>query len=429
MNDGKKIWAVRFERLQFAGACSFAVALWMRQDVAHILLILTLFFSLLRFNLPLFKKRWPAIIILIQLFIIALISCLYGSNKQEAFFVLEKQMTLFLIPVLLGASMEWTNKELQNILTFFSISVTAAVSYLLFVFYTSFQQQESPATLGAFLSSHLHHAFSEPLHLHATYLSMYVCFAIAISMYRLYRERSWQQWLSILMLAPLILSLVLLSSRIILVPFVLILVLVLPFFLRRGALLLHLGVLVVLVFLGIRYVGNFSAIQDRFRTDTLRELNISADSTKHFRFDTIHTNDATRAERWNCAIELIRESPLIGYGTGMEKQMLNVKYEKYKLSNSISNNFDAHNQYLAFMIKSGVLGLLSFMLLLGYCFFRAIKSKNYYFLSFLLIISITALTEDILESNKGILFFAFFSTVLLFIPSHVPGAKGQNEKT
>jgi O-antigen ligase len=97
----------------------------------------------------------------------------------------------------------------------------------------------------------------------------------------------------------------------------------------------------------------------------------------------------------------------------MEKQMLNVKYEKYKLSNSILNGFDAHNQYLAYMIKSGILGLLSFLLLLSFCFYRAIRTKKFYFISFLLIISITALTENVLESNKGILFFSFFSALFL----------------
>jgi O-antigen ligase len=413
VDDGKKITAVWSEQLQFAGACSFSAALWMRQDVAHLLLILTLCVSLSRFQFPLFKKRWTEVLVLSQIFLLALVSCLYSANKEEAFFVLEKQMTLLLLPVFFGASIEWSRPSIEKILSIFSFSVTIAVSYLLFVFYQSYQTQRETGSLGEFLNSHLHHAFSEPLHLHATYLSMYVCFAIAVCIYRLYKERGWLQWLSCLMLVPLFLSLILLSSRIVIVPFACILVLVLPFFLRRRALILHLGLLAVLLFIGLRYVGNFSAIQDRFRNDTLRELNISSDAKIHYRFDTIHTNDATRAERWQCALELIGERPLLGYGTGMEKQMLNVKYEKYKLSNSILNGFDAHNQYLAYMIKSGILGLLSFLLLLSFCFYRAIRTKNFYFISFLLIVSITALTENVLESNKGILFFSFFSALFL----------------
>lgn len=325
-------------------------------------------------------------------------------------------MTLFLVPFLFGVSMDWSEKQMRNLLSLFSISVTIAVCYLLNEFYREYQVGKGEGSLGDFLSSHLHHAFSEPLRLHATYLSMYVCMAIAISMYRLYLDKTWLRWLSALLLAPLLLSLILLSSRIIFVPFVLILVVVLPFFLRKMALLFHAVVLLVLVIFGIKYVGNFTAIQDRFRTDTLRELNISTDSTRQFRFDTIQTNDATRAERWNCSIELIRESPWIGYGTGMEKQMLNVKYAKYKLSNSISNNFDAHNQYLAYMIKSGVFGLISFLIVLIFCLYKVIRDRNFYGLSFLLIISITALTEDVLESNKGILFFAFFASVFCFWP-------------
>ena len=118
-----------------------------------------------------------------------------------------------------------------------------------------------------------------------------------------------------------------------------------------------------------------------------------------------------RIERWACAFDLIKKSPLIGYGTGDEVTMLKTEYSKKGLFISYLENFNAHNQYISYLIKCGIIGFVLFLFSFFYFLYLAIKDKNFIYLSFLIILLIGFYTENILDSNKGIVFFAFFNTL------------------
>ena len=243
-----------------------------------------------------------------------------------------------------------------------------------------------------------------------------------------YEERRYRLFM-ILFIPIFVLSLILLSSRIIFIPFAIIVFFIIPFFLKRKPFYGYIIVLVAIASLLFYYLSSFTAFRERFKTDTLRELNIKS-SAHSFSFLSItETNDATRAERWKCAVELIREKPLTGYGTGEEKFKLSEMYTKYKLSNSLANNFDAHNQYLGFMIKSGLFGLFAYLLLLIYSLYVSLKKRNYIHICLLLILATTSLTENTLDSNKGIVFFAFFNSLLVFSNISFLKKEGDQQET
>jgi hypothetical protein len=56
-----------------------------------------------------------------------------------------------------------------------------------------------------------------------------------------------------------------------------------------------------------------------------------------------------------------------------------------------------------------------FLLILGYGFFMGIKHKDILLTSFLIIITITAISEDILNYSRGIFFYGFFIALFLNI--------------
>jgi O-antigen ligase len=116
------------------------------------------------------------------------------------------------------------------------------------------------------------------------------------------------------------------------------------------------------------------------------------------------------------AVELIRKRPLQGYGTGEEKPQLYRQYRQMGLTVTLEQRYDSHNQFMAFAIKSGVLGLLSFIVMLAFAFAYAIRHRNYLYISFLLISTGISLIDNFLEVNKGIFFFSFFN-IFLFIAS------------
>jgi O-antigen ligase len=118
-----------------------------------------------------------------------------------------------------------------------------------------------------------------------------------------------------------------------------------------------------------------------------------------------------RVAYWKAAGEIIRAHFWTGTGTGDVKQAFESLYAQnsYNLAPQYRNR--AHNQFLTFFISFGVLGLLYFIavvmaplvwhakppLLLG---------------AFCLIAFTGCLTEDTLETQAGVTFFAFFYSLL-----------------
>lgn len=403
------------EKLRFIFLLLFVSTLCFSQWLNHSFLIAALFSSLFLIKRERLVRNSLLVLAAALVYLVAIISCVWSSDRSEALFVLEKQMTLLFVPVILGFSKKLTAMHVHIVLWGFMLSVVTACSWLLLHFYSCYQVLKTTVSFQEFVTMQLHHQFSQPLNLHATYLSMYVCMAFSIGIYFLFNGRVLLKFPLTLILLVLFASLALLSSRIVFMPFIFINVFVLPFFISRKFLIAYIAI-VFSGFFGLFFLAsNFTAFKDRFKTDTLRELNLKEDSGNRLSFQSItKTNDATRAERWKCAFELIQEKPILGYGTGDEKKRLAEKYQKYDLTNSSVNNFDAHNQYLAFMIKSGIPGVVSWLLILAIGLGKAIRSRNYFYLCFLLIVIFTALSENILESNKGVLFFSLFNSLFLF---------------
>jgi O-antigen ligase len=121
----------------------------------------------------------------------------------------------------------------------------------------------------------------------------------------------------------------------------------------------------------------------------------------------------TRMKRWVLELELIKQSPWIGYGSGSEKQVLKNKYFEEKFYRSYLVELNAHNQYLSFLINTGIFGLLLYLFILGYGFSKAIKTRDFLLITFLILIAIVSVSENILDVNKGIFFYSFFASLLL----------------
>src|SRR5690606_1950632 len=98
--------------------------------------------------------------------------------------------------------------------------------------------------------------------------------------------------------------------------------------------------------------------------------------------------------------------------TGDEVMELKKKYTEKKMFISYIEGFNIHNQYLSILIKHGIIGFLFFSFVFGYYVWVGVKSKNVVYLFFLGVLFLAFMTENILDSNKGIFYFAFFNTVL-----------------
>jgi O-antigen ligase len=126
------------------------------------------------------------------------------------------------------------------------------------------------------------------------------------------------------------------------------------------------------------------------------------------------TNDGT-AERiliWRAASELIADNFWFGVGTGDVKDVLLAKYEEKGIAGPIVRKLNAHNQFLQTFVALGILGFVALMALFIYPMILAIKKNKYIYVLFLLLVLINFLFESMLERQAGVMFFAFFNTLL-----------------
>ena len=100
---------------------------------------------------------------------------------------------------------------------------------------------------------------------------------------------------------------------------------------------------------------------------------------EHFSSLSNISTDASNMERinrWKCALKMFKEKPVLGWGPSTYQ----FNYAPYQISNDktiISTNFgdggNAHSEYLGMLSESGIIGLLTLLLLLICVFFKIIK--------------------------------------------------------
>lgn len=121
-----------------------------------------------------------------------------------------------------------------------------------------------------------------------------------------------------------------------------------------------------------------------------------------------------RFEYWKTALNIIKDNPVIGVGTGDVPAAFEQEYIR---SNSLLGKewrLRSHNQYLAFAVAFGILGLLWFLLTLIYPLLKVKTGSSYLYITFFIIAVISFFTEDTLETQAGVTFFAFLNSFFLF---------------
>jgi len=125
---------------------------------------------------------------------------------------------------------------------------------------------------------------------------------------------------------------------------------------------------------------------------------------------------ALRVAIWKCSADILKDQLLIGVGTGDVQDSLQQAYENRKFYfASKYNRYNAHNEYLQITLANGLPGLLILLSCIGYPLFHYRKkfSGNTYLL-FLLLFIFAAVSESILEVNKGIIWYSFFNSIFAF---------------
>jgi O-antigen ligase len=345
---------------------------------------------------PLFNWRT---LVLQSVFFITVFSTFYSLNRQEGFNDWGKQIAIFLFPIFFCLNPLDIKKYRSQLLLSFSLVCTLTVIYLyadIFITIKHYQLPWSAILSGAFIN----HNFSEPIDMHATFFSMQLVIALVYLISLLIKEhnKTYRLFYALCILI-LMAGLIQLSSKSVIGVLFLVMNIAIPYFILKGSkrwkFVIVSSSVTLLLIAGILYSGAF---RERFLNEF--KLDLSKASVNE-------VNDG-RFARWQIVTGLISKKPVIGYGTESEMGLLQDGFYTHKLYNSYLNKLNAHNEYLSMLLNSGIIGFLIYAATLAWGLRLSLKRKDLLFFTFILLMLIVSLSENVLDVDKGIFFYAFF---------------------
>lgn len=334
-------------------------------------------------------------------FILSILGYLYSTDTWRAGYLIERQLAILLFPIILPLTININRKNIEFILSSFTASCLVATLYLLYTCFFFLYTNHQPLS---FLKNKqfYNHSFSHPLNIHAGYLSLYLSLSIFFLLDKLNAKKLLRTFCYSLVILTLYTGLFFLASRNTIIATIVVSLFIFPFFKVKNKIWAFVfPFLAICIFLWIGNQSNY--INTRFSKELIGDIKIEQQYSVE--------NPEPRIQRWQCAWELIKQRPFWGYGTGDEINLMKGQYLKRRMMISYSEEFNTHNQYLAILLKNGMIGLLLFLLMMIYFFRLAIRSKDFIYFSFLILFFLGLITENMLDTNKGIFFFAFFNTL------------------
>lgn len=346
------------------------------------------------------------ILLLSSLYVIYVIGLLYTHNFGYGWFDLEVKMSLIIFPVIFSTIHQevLTSSLARRVLMAFVLGVTTA---MLLCYTVATYKYFSGGTLDVFYYSKL------SVFIHPSYLAMYVSFAMAILLYFLIKGKfnGWKmKVLVVLLLIALEIFIVNLSSKAGILGLALVLALVAAYDILIQKRFFHglaIGGIMGILFVIFLIIFPTSAGRFQQTRQALEQASVNADE--------ISNSSGERIMIWWYSFEITNDHFLYGVGTGDVKDKLLEKYEEKGMTNARELELNAHNQYLQTMITLGAIGLIVLLLNLLLPALYSIDQKHYLYLVFLLLIGFHLLFESMLETQAGVVFYAFFTTYLFAI--------------
>ncbi len=363
-------------------------------SVAIILLAASVFFS--QSIQESFKnlKRRKGVLFFTCSYFVYLLGLLYTSNSSFGMREIEYKLALLLMPIIVGATPSISQKRLNYLLLGFIVSNFFAALACLFINLMENQFSHVPTytELSVFVSPN--------------YFIIYLDLCLVFLLSKLEKEKSKKNTFLILLLTLFFIcfNLLLVSKM-----GILIMVVILIFYgfkyLNRYSSLLPPTLILIGLIVGSILINTNPKVKSRFANlkSALNSENIDKNTTE---------STKVRLLVWEQAINIVKEQPLIGVGTGDSKDSLLEKYEEAGITHALSSKYNAHNQYLEWLITLGFFGFFILEGYLVYLFAFALKNSNQLLIWFIVIFSLAFLTESVLETQAGLIFFSLFSMLL-----------------
>lgn len=322
----------------------------------------------------------------------------YSQNSAYALTDLLLKSPLLLFPLIISSASLKENRDLFfKIFLFVSLlSAFCCLMYAAYFTHTTGENYFFYARLSCFI--------------HVGHYAMYLVFAAFISLHFFFTATSRsKKTVYIFSFAILAIIIFLLSARTQLAAFLIIIYsgIIFFYFSRKkwvqGFLVLGISILLCVAALKILPGVKMRIFSAKNETSSFFSGNKKEYNSVSLRFMI-----------WESGLEVIKQHPVFGVGTGDAKDKLKEEATKKGYGIIVEKNLNYHNQFFQTCAAIGLIGLLLLLSSIVIGFVYGIKKRDYLCLSFFTLIAISFLTESVLERQTGVIFYSFFSALLIF---------------
>ena len=356
-----------------------------------VFLVLNLFTIPISERLRLFKKRKPYILLFTSFYIVTALGLVYTINLPEGLFDLEVKMSMLFVPLLFLTCNVINKYSVFGLLKTFIWGVALSLIIQFVIAGYNFNDTGNPDVFFYTLLSLFHHP---------SYFSMYVNFAIASLLVLIFHYRNRPQFRHFALLGFLMIGIYQLSSRTGMLTLVLLLLyaFVYIFFPQlKWKKMLYSLFATILVLMAIIYpIAKY--------TNSFRGVEVS----------TAKSSSGVRLAMWNSAIPLIKENIWLGVGSGDANWELRKRFSQDRIIRAVRDNLNAHNQFIQTQVGLGLFGTFSLLFSLFIPLWYSIRRGKLFFPLFLLILLIGFLTESVLNTQAGVVYYTVMNSIVFF---------------
>lgn len=366
-------------------------------------------------------KWWPVLLIAIP-FLLDLFFLWNNDPWTDGFKHMEKRLSTLLFPLfIIGQTFVI---DLKKVLRIYTVAFTA----ILFILFLRFLWIE-PELMTKYLSGidlwEMGYSFANSTTVHAPALNMHVAFLVVASAYLCIKygiERINRRFFIQLVITITSLFLLLfINTRLAIANaffgvFVVLFLELVKKVSRKKLVSISLGVLLTFMLVGGAFAKAFPFIIDKYTKVTFAHMDMVG------RLDELENPEAqvyssfvTRVSIWKTAWERAQKDLWIGVGAADGKDELNQAYVDTNQKFLAKYKFPTHNQFLDFLLKFGIAGLIGVLLYVMHVLWLSLQTKNALIFFFFVLFFTSNLTDDFLIRYDGITFSALWISVFAVI--------------
>lgn len=345
-------------------------------------------------------KESKGLILLPAYFVLLSLGVLYSNDVGYGLKNLERSVSFFCAPLLLGTSAPLSKRILTQAAWILTLNTLAAALFCVTQNIIYFRNNDIPFN-RFFDWEYSYEHLSNFIHLHPTYFSILVLISIFTILFLSDQGTILRKTLNATLIVFFFMFLILLGTKI---------AVLILFFFVNVALILYLRRTKNIALLAAYLLANVIMIAVAFYTHVIYwRFRMAFETFKN----TMNGSEMSdyRVLHWKCALRAILEKPLFGWGTGDSYYPMDECYGGFNMDELIGYN--AHNQFLESWIKVGLPGLIITFLCLFYPLYKGIRNRHHQFISIFAMYFLIALTECIFSVQKGISLYCLITSVYL----------------